>query len=90
MQYVWIYLAVINVVAFLVYGIDKHRAKAGAWRISEKTLWVLAAIGGSVGALLGMEVFRHKTKKRSFQIVLAVIVFVQVLLVLGWVYYKSR
>ncbi|MBP5410671.1 MAG: DUF1294 domain-containing protein [Lachnospiraceae bacterium] len=90
MQYVWIYLAVINVVAFIVYGIDKHRAKAGAWRISEMTLWVLAAIGGSVGALLGMEVFRHKTKKRSFQIVIAAIVFVQVLLVLGWVYYKSR
>ena len=55
------YLIVINVVTFLVYGIDKWKAKQGSWRISEATLLILAVIGGSIGALLGMKVWRHKT-----------------------------
>ena len=49
------YLIVINVVTFLVYGIDKWKAKQGSWRISEATLLILAVIGGSIGALLGMD-----------------------------------
>ena len=53
------YLIVINVVTFLVYGIDKWKAKQGSWRISEATLLILAVIGGSIGALLGMKVWRH-------------------------------
>ena len=56
------YLIVINVVTFLVYGIDKWKAKQGSWRISEATLLMLAVIGGSIGALLGMKVWHHKTK----------------------------
>ncbi len=55
------YLIVINVVSFLVYGIDKWKAKQGSWRISEATLLILAVIGGSIGALLGMKVWHHKT-----------------------------
>ena len=53
------YLIVINVVTFLVYGIDKWKAKQGSWRISEATLLILAVIGGSIGALLGMKVWRQ-------------------------------
>ena len=53
------YLIVINVVSFLVYGIDKWKAKQGSWRISEATLLILAVIGGSIGALLGMKVWHH-------------------------------
>ena len=49
------YLLVINVVTFLIYGIDKWKAKQGSWRISEATLLILAVIGGSIGALLGMK-----------------------------------
>ena len=60
------YLAAVNVITFTVYGIDKRKARRGAWRIPEKTLFLLPLLGGSVGALLGMKVFRHKTKHWYF------------------------
>ena len=60
------YLAAVNVVTFTVYGIDKRKARRGAWRIPEKTLFLLPLLGGGVGALLGMKVFRHKTKHWYF------------------------
>lgn len=63
-----IYLIVINIVAFLIYGADKRRAKQNVWRISEKTLLFFALIGGSLGAFFGMRIFRHKTKKALFSI----------------------
>ena len=59
------YLIVINIVTFLVCGIDKWKAKQGSWRISEATLLILAVIGGSIGALLGMKVWRHKTMHKG-------------------------
>ena len=59
------YLIVINIATFLVYGIDKWKAKQGSWRISEATLLILAVIGGSIGALLGMKVWRHKTMHKG-------------------------
>ena len=61
-----IWLAGVNVVTFALYGIDKHRAKKGRWRIPERTLLLLPLLGGSVGALLGMRVFHHKTKHWYF------------------------
>lgn len=63
----YIYLAVANVIAFALYGLDKYKAKTGAWRIPEKTLLGIAVIGGSVGALAGMNFFRHKTKHWYFK-----------------------
>ena len=60
------YLAAVNVVTFTEYGIDKRKARRGAWRVPEKTLILLPLLGGSVGALLGMKVFRHKTKHWYF------------------------
>lgn len=61
-----VWLIAINLVTFAVYGADKRRARRGAWRIPEKTLFLLPLLGGSVGALLGMRVFRHKTKHWYF------------------------
>ena len=55
-----------NVVTWITYGLDKWKAKAGKWRIPERTLLLLALTGGSVGALAGMMLFRHKTKKAKF------------------------
>lgn len=82
------YLVLINILAFFYYGFDKTRSQIdNARRVSEKTLWLLALIGGSVGALAGMRFFRHKTKKASFQAGIAVIVALQVLLI-SWIITK--
>ena len=75
------YLIVINVVTFLVYGIDKWKAKQGSWRISEATLLMLAVIGGSIGALLGMKVWRHKTQRKKFKYGLPLILIIQIILI---------
>lgn len=60
------YLAIINFIAFLTYGIDKWKARHNKWRIPEATLLLLAAFGGALGAWLGMKVFRHKTQHKKF------------------------
>ena len=73
-----IYLVLINLAEFMAFGIDKSRARNPAWRIQEKTLFLLAAVGGSIGALLGMFFFRHKTRHLSFRIGLPVILLVQI------------
>lgn len=63
-----IYLLLVNIIAFALMGIDKSKARHHKWRIPEKTLFLSAIIGGSIGANLGMQVFRHKTKHPSFVI----------------------
>ena len=75
------YLIVINIVTFLVYGIDKWKAKQGSWRISEATLLILAVIGGSIGALLGMKIWHHKTMHKKFKYSLPLILLVQIALI---------
>ena len=75
------YLMVINIVTFLVYGIDKIKAKQGSWRISEATLLIFAVIGGSIGALLGMKVWHHKTMHKKFKYGLPLILLVQIVLI---------
>ena len=62
----WLYLAAANLLGFSLMGIDKRRAKKEAWRISEKALFLTALLGGSVGAILGMWTFHHKTKHWYF------------------------
>jgi len=61
------YLLLINLAAFLTFGADKRRARRGAWRVPEKTLFLLAALGGSAGAVAGMRRFHHKTKHWYFR-----------------------
>ena len=75
------YLIVINIVTFLVYGIDKWKAKQGSWRISEATLLILAVIGGSIGALLGMKIWHHKTMHKKFKYGLPLILIIQIILI---------
>lgn len=76
-----IYLAVVNLAAFALMGVDKRRAKRGAWRIPERTLFLPAILGGSPGAILGMQVFRHKTRHRQFMIGMPLILLVQLVIV---------
>ena len=73
-------LIVLNIVTFVVYGIDKWKAMKGRWRISEFTLLLLAVIGGSIGALLGMRVWHHKTKHLKFKYGVPLILLAQLAL----------
>ena len=82
-----IYLLIINVVTFFVYGIDKYKAKRAKWRISEATLLLLAAIGGSIGAWFGMKVWHHKTMHKKFKYGVPVIFILQVILAV-WIISK--
>lgn len=78
MKYIVMYLLIVNIVAFLMYGLDKQKAKRGSWRIPEKALIGIALIGGSIGAFLGMQVFHHKTKKMKFSLGVPLIFLFQV------------
>jgi len=85
-QIVLIYLAMINVVTFFVYGIDKWKSQHNRWRVPESMLLGLAAIGGSVGAWLGMKAWHHKTQHKKFKYGVPVILVVQVALVIVILY----
>lgn len=87
MRELYLYLVVVNVVAFALYGLDKYKAKTGAWRIPEKTLLGIAAIGGSIGALVGMNFFHHKTKHWYFKYGLPAIVAIHlgIAAYFGWI-----
>jgi uncharacterized membrane protein YsdA (DUF1294 family) len=74
------YIVSINVLTFLVYGIDKWRAKQNKWRISEATLLVLAVIGGSIGAWFGMKAWHHKTMHKKFKYGIPFILLAQIAL----------
>ncbi|PIR78093.1 MAG: DUF1294 domain-containing protein [Candidatus Magasanikbacteria bacterium CG10_big_fil_rev_8_21_14_0_10_36_16] len=74
------YFILINLITLITFGIDKGKAINNNRRIRERTLWIMSLLGGSLGALLGMKMFRHKTKKLSFQAMMAVILVVQILL----------
>lgn len=79
-----IYLCVINAITFLIYGIDKWKAKRDKWRISEAALIGLAVLGGSVGALLGMKIWHHKTKHKKFLYGIPAILIIQIAIFL-WI-----
>lgn len=80
-----LYLLAINVITFLMMGYDKHEAKKGNWRISEKTLFTLVVIGGSIGGIIGMFTFRHKTKKWYFRFGFPIILILQILVAIDLV-----
>ena len=82
-----IYLLAVNAVTFIVYGIDKYKAKHAKWRISEATLILLAVIGGSIGAWCGMKVWHHKTMHKKFKYGVPVILLLQVALTV-WIINK--
>ncbi len=88
-DYILGYLIGINILTFLVFGYDKWMAAGNAWRTPEKVLWLLSLLGGSLGAIIGMKTFRHKTRKVSFQFVFILILAVQALVVAGWLYYNG-
>lgn len=86
MNLVLYYIVIINILTFIVYEIDKLKAKKGKWRIPESTLLLLAIIGGSIGAFLGMKVWHHKTMHKKFKYGIPLIIILQ----LGVLLYLSK
>lgn len=82
MKILLVYLLLINAVGFAVMLADKLKAKRGAWRIPEATLMTIAAVGGSIGTLIGMYTVRHKTQHPKFVVGIPLILALQVLLVI--------
>ncbi len=76
-------LGAVNVLSFSLMGVDKRRAQQGRWRIPERTLFLAAGCFGALGGLLGMQVFRHKTRHASFRIGLPVMLALQLALLAG-------
>lgn len=76
------YLIIINLLAIILFAVDKFKAKHGLWRIPEKVLFFISFIGGSIGALIGMYLFHHKTKHLSFVILNPLFLIMQILLII--------
>lgn len=80
-----IYFIAINVIGFLAMLIDKKKAERGSWRIPEKTLFIFTLLGGGIGTIAGMYLFRHKTKKLKFTIGFPVILISEIALIVYWI-----
>jgi uncharacterized membrane protein YsdA (DUF1294 family) len=85
-KFVILWLAFINVIAFVLYGMDKKKAEKGKWRIPEADLVGVAGIGGGIGAWLGMHVFHHKTKHTKFRVLVPVFTILWAILAVGLLY----
>ena len=84
MQNILFYLLFINIFGFFIMWLDKRKAKKGSWRIPEKTLFIVTALGGGIGTIAGMYTFRHKTQKLNFVIGFP---FITILEIIGIVYF---
>ena len=82
------YLALVNLLTFVLYGADKRKAQKGAWRVPEKTLLLLPLLGGSVGGILGMQTFRHKTKHWYFKFGLPAMLVLQAALAVYLIWFR--
>ena len=82
-----VFYAIMTAITFVLYGVDKSKAKKGRWRIPEKTLLLFAACCGGLGAFLGMKIFRHKTKHTSFKILVPVFMIIQLIAIAAGAYF---
>ena len=88
LKYIIIYLSAMSLLTFILFGADKHKARAHKWRIPEKTLLGLSLLGGFAGGFLGMEFFRHKTKHWYFKYgfpIITIIEFIAVVYVINFI-----
>ena len=75
---IYTFIAILNVITFLIYAIDKWKAKKNRWRIPESILLLLAVLGGSIGALMGMKIWHHKTMHKKFKYGIPLIMILQI------------
>ena len=83
-----IYFIIINIIGFLAMYIDKQRAKKGKWRIPERTLFIITALGGGIGTISGMYLFRHKTQKIAFVIGFPLITILEIICIIYFAFIK--
>lgn len=86
-SYLFLYLCAASLLGFLLMGMDKRRAKRNRWRISEKTLFLVALLGGAVGSTLGMHTFHHKTKHWYFKLGFPALAMLQLVLLAAYLYW---
>ena len=86
LQNIIIYVILINIITFIIMGIDKKKARFGRWRISESALFTLVLLGGGIGGIAGMYVFRHKTKKMRFVIGFPAILLFEIFVIVYYTY----
>lgn len=82
-----IYFIIINIIGFLIMYIDKQKAKKGRWRIPEKTLFIVTALGGGIGTIAGMYAFRHKTQKIAFVIGFPLITIMEIVAIIYYSFF---
>ena len=87
-QNIIIYFVVINIIGFFIMWLDKQKAKKGAWRIPEKTLFIITALGGGIGTIAGMYTFRHKTQKLGFVIGFPFITILEIITIIYFIIRK--
>ena len=80
------YFLAINIFGFFIMWLDKQKAKRGSWRIPEKTLFLVTALGGGIGTIAGMYIFRHKTRKLNFVIGFPVITILEIIAIIYWLF----
>ncbi len=80
-----IYFIIINLIGFFIMWLDKRKAKKGAWRIPEKTLFIITALGGGIGTIAGMYTFHHKTQKIQFVIGFPLITILEVITIIWFI-----
>ncbi len=90
MEYIWIYLAVISLIAFFLTLHDKRAAKKHQWRVKERTLLIVAALGGSVSMLLTMLAIRHKTKHAKFMVGIPALMLLQIAAMIGVMWWMTQ
>ena len=86
-QNIIIYFVIINILGFLIMFIDKQKAKKGKWRIPEKTLFIITGLGGGIGTIAGMYIFRHKTQKVAFVIGFPLITILEIIAVIYFIFF---
>ena len=85
LQNIIIYFIIINIIGFFIMWLDKRKAKNGAWRIPEKTLFIITGLGGGIGTIAGMYTFRHKTQKLGFVIGFPFITILEIITILYFI-----
>lgn len=88
-QNIILYFVIINIIGFLVMYIDKQKAKKGKWRIPEKTIFIITVLGGGIGTISGMYVFRHKTQKLHFTIGLPTITILEIIGIIYFTFFAK-